>query len=32
VRAMPACVAKVRTRPTRDQPIRIEEAARAAAV
>jgi AraC-like DNA-binding protein len=30
--AMPACVAKVRTRPTRDRPIRIGEAVRAAAV
>lgn len=27
VTAMPACVAKVRTRPTRDKPSRIEEAA-----
>ena len=26
--AMPACVAKVRTRPTRDQPVRIGEAVR----
>jgi AraC-like DNA-binding protein len=32
VLAMPACVAKTRTRPTRDQPIRIEEAPRAASV
>jgi AraC-like DNA-binding protein len=32
VLAMPACVAKTRTRPTRDQPIRIGEAATAAAV
>src|SRR6266704_1024973 len=32
VLAMPACVAKVRTRPTRDQPIRIGEAVRAAVV
>ena len=32
VLAMPACVAKARTRPTRDQPIRIGEATRAAAV
>src|SRR6266542_2447553 len=32
VLAMPLCVAKVRTRPTRDQPIRIGEAVRAAAV
>jgi len=32
VLAMPACVAKTRTRPTRDQPIRIEEATRAAVV
>ena len=31
VTAMPTCVAKVRTRPTRDQPARIEETARAAA-
>ena len=28
VLAMPACVAKVRTRPTRDQPVRIGEAVR----
>jgi AraC-like DNA-binding protein len=27
VLAMPSCVAKVRTRPLRDQPLRIEEAA-----
>ena len=32
VLAMPACVAKVRTRPTRDRRITIGEAARAAAV
>jgi AraC-like DNA-binding protein len=32
VLAMPACVAQARTRPARDQPIRIGEAARAAAV
>jgi AraC-like DNA-binding protein len=32
VTAMPACVAKVRTRPTRDQPVRIGEAVRATAV
>jgi AraC-like DNA-binding protein len=32
VLAMPACVARARTRPTRDQPIRIGEATRAAAV
>jgi len=32
VLAMPACVAKVCTRPARDQPIRIGEATRAAAV
>jgi hypothetical protein len=32
VLAMPACVAKVHTRPTRDLPIRIGEAVRAAAV
>ncbi|WP_329084174.1 MULTISPECIES: helix-turn-helix transcriptional regulator [unclassified Streptosporangium] len=32
VLAMPACVAKIHTRPTREQPVRIGEVTRAAAV